>query len=60
MVDLLCALDFWWVVREVLVDGEGEVERSPFVHPLVRVDRERKVEYVIRVGKLCLHSAAER
>lgn len=32
VVDLVRALDLWWLVGEVRVDGKGEFERSAFVH----------------------------
>ena len=38
MVNLLGAFDLWRVVREILVDGEAEVEPSALVHSLVRLD----------------------
>lgn len=52
MVYLLRALYFRRVMREVLVDSEGEVEAAPFVHALIRVDRKSKVEDVVWVGEL--------
>jgi len=38
MVNLLGALDLWRVVREILVDGEAEVEPSALIHSLVWID----------------------
>lgn len=60
MVDLLCALDFWRVVWEVLVDLEVESEASALVHALVRVDCELEVEDIVGVGEVRLHRRAER
>jgi hypothetical protein len=51
VVDLLRALDFWWVVREVLVDLEIKVEATTLVHTLVRVDCELEVQDIVGVGK---------
>jgi len=59
VVDLLLAEDFGRVVREILVDGEGEGEAATFVHAFVRLDCEREVEDVVRVGKIGLHGRAE-
>ena len=60
MVDLLCALDFWRVVGEVLVDLEVESEASSLVHALVGVDREFEVEDIVGVREVRLHRCAER
>ena len=38
VVNFLGAFDLWRVVREILVDGETEVEPSALVHSLVRLD----------------------
>ena len=59
MVYLLRALDFWRIVREVLVDVEVEVECAAFVHALVGLYREDEVEDVIRVGERGFHCRAE-
>lgn len=58
MVYLLRALYFRRVMREVLVDSEGEVEAAPLVHALIRVDRKSKVEDVVWVGELGVPSSA--
>lgn len=55
VVDLLLALDLGRVVREVLVDAEIEQEAPALVDALVRLDREREVEDVVRVGHVDLH-----
>lgn len=39
-------------MREVLVDGEGEVKASPLVHAFIGLDRQGKVEDVVGIGKL--------
>jgi hypothetical protein len=38
VIDLLQTLDLWRIMREVLVDGEAEVEGAGLVHAFVRVD----------------------
>ena len=60
MVDLLRALHFRRVVREILVHGEGKDETAPLVHALVGLDRECEVEDVVRVREVGLHRRAER
>ena len=60
MIYLLRTLDLGRIMREVLVDGEGEVESATFVHSLVRLDRQDKVEDVVGVWKMHLHCAAKR
>lgn len=42
-------------MREVLADGEGEVELAAFVQALVGCDGEGEVEDVIGVLEGCLH-----
>ncbi|KAJ8107795.1 hypothetical protein OPT61_g8616 [Boeremia exigua] len=59
VVDFLRALDLGRVVREVLVDGEAEVEAPALVHALVWVDGEREVEDVVWVWEVRLHRRAE-
>lgn len=59
MVDLLCALDFGWVVWEVLVDLEVKLEAAALVHALVGVDCKFKVENIVWVGEVRLHRCAE-
>ena len=43
MVDLLFAFDFGRLVREVLADGEGEVEDAAFVEAFVGCENEGEV-----------------
>jgi len=52
MVDLLRAFNLWRIMRKVLVDGEGEVKASPFVHAFIGLDRQRKVEDIVGIRKL--------
>lgn len=51
MVYLLRALHLRRVMREVLIDSEGEVEASALVHALIRVDRQGEVEDIVGVGE---------
>ena len=60
MVNLLAALHFGRIVREILVDREREVERAALVHPLVWLDRQREVLDVVRVREGHGHCAWER
>ena len=60
MIDLLCALDLWWVMGEVLVDGEVEVEHTAFVQAFVGVDGKSEVENIVGVGEVRFHRATER
>lgn len=46
-------------MREVLVNGEGEVEDAAFVHSLVGLDGECEVEDIVGVGEGHFHGAAE-
>lgn len=59
MINLLRTLDLGRVVREVLVDGKGEVEDAAFVHALVGFDGQGEVEDVVGVGKGHFHRAAQ-
>ena len=59
MIDLLCALALGRVVREVLVDGEVEVEAAALVHSFVRLDGQSEVQDIIGVGEGGFHRAAE-
>lgn len=59
MVDLLCALDFWRVVWEILVDLEVKFEAAALVHTLVGVNCEFEVENIVWVGEVRLHCRAE-
>jgi hypothetical protein len=59
VVDLLFALDLWRLVREVLADGEGEVELAAFVEALVGRDGEGEIEDIVRVWEGGLHGARE-
>ena len=58
MVDLLFAFHFGRIMWEVLIDGEGEMEGSAFVHALIRLDRKCEVEDVVWVGKGGFHCLA--
>lgn len=58
MVDLLRAFDFWWIVREILIDRKAEMKRATFIYPFVGLDGESKVENVVWVRKLGAHSAS--
>ena len=60
MVDLLGALDFWWVVGKVLVDREAECERAVFVHALVGVDGKSEVKDIVGIWEVGSHGRAER
>ncbi len=44
---------------KVLVDGKVEVERSAFIHALVRLDRQSEVEDIVRVWERSFHRLAE-
>jgi hypothetical protein len=59
VVDLLFALDLWRLVREVLADGEGEVELAAFVEALVGRDGKGEIEDIVRVWEGSLHGARE-
>lgn len=59
MVYLLRAFDLWWIMGEVLVDGEIEVKSAAFVHAFVGLDGECEVEDVVWVREFGLHCAAE-
>lgn len=57
VVDLLGTLDLRWVVWEVLVDGECEVEAPALVHALVWLNSEVEVKNVVwiwELGAACL------
>ena len=58
MVDLLFAFDFWRLMREVLVDGEGEVEDAAFVQAVVGCQGEDEVEDVVGIREVRFHRAA--
>lgn len=60
VVDFLFALYFWWLVREVLADGEGEVELAAFVQALVGSDGECEVKDVVGVWEGGLHGTGQR
>lgn len=55
MVDFLRTLDARRVVREILVDGESEVEDATFVQALVRFDSKGEVEDIVGVGEGHFH-----
>lgn len=59
MIYLLRAFYFRRVMRKVLVHGEGEDERTPLIHALVRLDRKREVQDVVRVREGHFHCAAQ-
>jgi hypothetical protein len=59
MIDLLRAFDLRWIVGEVLVHDEREVEHTTLVHSLVWLDRQSEVEDVIGVGEGHFHRAPE-
>lgn len=44
---------------EVPVNVECEIEAAAFIHALVRLDSECKVEDIVRVWKIRFHGAAE-
>lgn len=46
-------------MRKVLVDSEAEVESPPFIHALVRVDSQGKVEDIVGIREVGFHRAAE-
>ena len=46
-------------MREVLINGEAEVERTAFVHALVRLDGECEVQDIVGIGEGCSHCFAE-
>jgi hypothetical protein len=47
-------------VWEVLVDSKRKDKAATLVHPFVRLDREREVQDIVRVRKVCLHCTAQR
>lgn len=59
MVDLLRALDFRWVVGEILIDRETEVEYATLVHALVRFDGESEIEDIVWVREGHFHCTSE-
>ena len=59
MVDLLQAFHFRGIVREVLVDGEREVEGAIFVHALVGLDGQGEIEDVVGVGEGHFHRISQ-
>lgn len=59
MVDLLRTLHFRRVVRVIARDDKGELEGAALVHSLVRVNSEREVEDIIRVGEIRAHGATK-
>lgn len=46
-------------MRELVVDGEGEVEGAAAVETFVRSDGEREVEDVIGIGEVQGHGGGE-
>ena len=59
MVDLLAALHFRRVMREILVDGEVEVEAAALVHAFVGLDGQYEGEDVVRVRESGFHRFAK-
>ena len=59
MIDLLRALHLGRVMREVLVDGKGEVEEAALVHAFVGFDGEGEVEDVVGVGEVHFHGTSQ-
>lgn len=59
MVDLLHAFDLWRVMREVLIDSEGEVKETTLVHALIGLDGQSEVENVIGVREGHFHGISE-
>lgn len=59
MIDLLGAFHLWRVVREILVDLEGESKASSRVHALIGLDGEGEVEDVVGVGEFSAHRRPE-
>jgi hypothetical protein len=59
VVNLLRTFYLRRVMREVLVDCKCEYKTATFVHALIRLDRKRKIEDIVRIWKGCLHCAAE-
>lgn len=59
VVDLLCALDLWRVMGEILIDIKRKVEDSTLVHAFVRFDTQSEVENVVGVGEVHFHCVSE-
>jgi hypothetical protein len=57
MVYLLRAFDLRRFMGEALTDREREVESATFVHAFIRLDCEREVERIVRVGEVGFHGA---
>ncbi len=57
MVDLLGALDFGSFVWKALADSECEDESAALVHTLVWFNSEIKVQGIIGIREVSLHSA---
>ena len=47
-------------MRIVLVNVERKGEAAAFVHALIRLNSQNKVEDIVRIWEVCLHGAAER
>lgn len=60
VVYLLYALHLGWIVRVIWRDDERKDEAAILVHPLVRLDGQREIQYVVGVGEVCPHRATER
>lgn len=59
MINFLRTLDLRRIMREVLINREGEVEDAAFVHSLVGLDGKCEVKDVVGVGEGHFHGAAE-
>lgn len=59
MINFLRTLDLRRIMREVLINREGEVEDAAFVHSLVGLDGKCEVENIVGVGKGHFHGAAK-
>ena len=59
MIDPLGAFDLWWIVWEVLVDGESKREAPPLIHALVWLDSEIEVENIIWIWEMNLACFAQ-
>ena len=44
---------------KILVDGEVEIERTAFIHALVRLDGQGKIENIVRIGEGGFHRFAK-
>lgn len=58
MIDFLRAFDFGRIVRKVLIDCKIEMKGASFVHALIRIDCQSKVENIIGTWKFGAHRTA--